>query len=85
MDAPQISETLLKIIKEDMSMYDSPQLASMVDYAGQEAWHLVYKLLWKGDKIWYPSKFIEKCTNNALKILVDRYPQLHYAEDLIDR
>ena len=41
MDAPQISETLLKIIKEDMSMYDSPQLASMVDYAGQEAWHLV--------------------------------------------
>ena len=60
-------------------------LASLNDEGKQEAWHLVYKLLWKGDKIWHPSKFIEKCTNNALKILVDKYPQLHHAEDLIDR
>jgi len=41
MDAPKISEALMKIIKEDMSMYDTPQLLAMVDYVGPEAWHLV--------------------------------------------
>ena len=41
MDAPQIAAECLKIIKNDMSMYDSPQLAQMTEYVGCMAWHLV--------------------------------------------
>jgi elongation factor 3 len=41
MAAEDISITLKKIIKEDMSMYDTPQLESMCNYVGCETWHLV--------------------------------------------
>jgi len=41
MEPETISVELMKLIKEDMSMYDTPQLLSMVSYVGTEAWHLV--------------------------------------------
>ena len=56
-------------------------LASLNDEGKQEAWHLVLKLLhdWKGDRIRNPSKFIHKCSGNALEFLTRKYPQLHFA------
>ena len=56
-------------------------LASLNDEGKQEAWHLVLKLLhdWQEHRIRNPSKFIQKCSSNALEFLTRKYPQLHFA------
>ena len=56
-------------------------LASFNEEGKQKAWHLVLKLLhdWRGDRIRNPSKFIHKCSGNALEGLTGKYSELHYA------
>ena len=41
MSPEQVREVLLKEVKEDMSMYDSPQLFAMCDYVCQMVWLLI--------------------------------------------
>jgi len=41
MEPAKIREVLMKTIKEDMSMYDSPQLEAMATYVASETWTLV--------------------------------------------
>jgi len=41
MEPKQVSDVFMKTIKEDMSMYDSPQLFAMVRYVADAAWMLI--------------------------------------------
>jgi elongation factor 3 len=64
MEPAQIEETMMKIIKHDMSMYDSPQLTAMVKYCAQEVWILIDK-----------KDFEDETWNNALYTHVNSVTQ----------
>ena len=53
-------------------------LAQLNEKGRLEAWSLISKLLndWHNDKIWHPSKFVQKGCSNAMSRI---YPQIHFA------